>query len=172
MALTYLIFLSFNIPYIQSSFRQTAFQRQRIDPMSFSLVAFLWRKPGLTPDEFHHHYEKTHIPLLLRLLGPVFPISHTRFYLPRQPSTPSPGDTSKANFAPSVFIGNTDDFDYDVFASVIFEDEAAFDKFFARLSYPDVAKVVGEDEDRFLGGKKMVIAAAGTPYVTLRTEAA
>lgn len=73
------------------------------------------------PDEFHHHYEKSHTPLLLRLLGPVFPKSHTRFYLPRQPSNPSPGDTSNANYALSVFIGNTDDFDYDVFASVIFE---------------------------------------------------
>lgn len=140
--------------------------------MSYSIVAFLWRKPGLTPDEFRHHYETIHIPLLLTLLGPAFPKSHTRFYLPRQLSTTYLADTSNANYAPTIFLGSTDDFDYDAFASIVFADEAAFNVFYTRLRDPDIAKVLGDDEDKFLWRQKLVVAAAGAPCVTLHSEAA
>lgn len=65
--------------------------------MLYSIVAFFWRKPGLTPQEFRHHYETNHILLLLDLFGPAFPKSHTRFYLPRQLSTNHTADTSNAS---------------------------------------------------------------------------
>ncbi|KAL2045990.1 hypothetical protein ABVK25_011879 [Lepraria finkii] len=138
--------------------------------MSYSIVAFLWRKPGLTPDEFRHHYETIHIPLLLTLLA--FPKSYTRFYLPRQLSTTYLADTSNTNYAPTIFLNSTDDFDYDAFASIVFADEAAFDMFYTRLRDPDIAKVLGDDEDKFLWRQKLVVAAAGAPCVTLHSEAA
>lgn len=139
--------------------------------MSYSIVVFLWRKPGLTPEEFRHHYETKHIPLILSLVGSAFPKSHTRFYLPRQPSTTDGADTSNANYTPTIFLGSTDDFDYDAFASVVFADEAAFNVFVTRLRDPDIAKVVEDDEDKFLWRQKMVVAAAGAPCVTLHPEA-
>lgn len=140
--------------------------------MSYSIVAFLWRKPGLTPNEFRQHYETKHIPLLLNLLGPVFPKSHTRFYIHRQLSTTDSADTSNASYTPTIFIGDTNDFDYDAYASLIFKDEAAFHAFFARLTDPEVAKVVAEDEEKFLWRQKFITAATGTPCVTLQPEAA
>ena len=138
--------------------------------MSYSIVAFLWRKSGLTPEEFFQHYEHVHMPLLLTLMGPVFPKSHTRFYLPRQSSTTCSESTSVTNYTPIVFLGTTADFDYDAFASIIFADEAAFHAFYARLRDPDIAKVLGEDEDKFLCRQKLIVAAAGTPYVTLQSR--
>ena len=140
--------------------------------MSYSIVAFLWRKPGLTPDQFRHHYDTEHMPLLRNLLGPSFPESHTRFYLPRQLSNPSSADASNTNYVPTVFLGDTDDFDYDAFASVVFADEAAFHAFNARLRDADVAKVVGEDEEKFLCRQKTIVAAAGAASVTLKPEKA
>lgn len=140
--------------------------------MSYSIVAFLWRKPGLTPNEFRQHYETNHIPLLLDLLGSTFPTSHTRFYIPRQSSTANSADTSNANYVPTIFIGDTKDFDYDAYASLVFEDEAAFHAFYARLTDPDVAKTVAEDEERFLWRQKFITAATGAPCVTLKPEVA
>ena len=140
--------------------------------MSYSIVAFLWRKPGLSPDEFRNHYETQHMPLLLALMGPIFPKSHTRFYLPRQASAPSSADTSNTNYVPTIFIGDAQDFDYDAFASIVFADEAAFEAFYARLREADVAKALREDEDRFLRRQKLVVAATGVPCVTLKPETA
>lgn len=140
--------------------------------MSYSTITFLWRKPGLTPDEFRQHYETNHIPLLLNLLGPAFPKSHTRFYITRQLSSTNSPDASNADYTPTIFIGNTHDFDYDAFASLVFKDATAFEAFYARLTDPDVAKVVAEDEEKFLWRQKFIAAATGTPCVTLQPEAA
>ena len=98
--------------------------------------------------------------------------SHTRFYLPRQlPSTDS-ADTSNANYAPSIFLGNTADFDYDACASIVSKDEVAFDAFYARFKEPDIAKVLGEDEDKFLWRQKLIVAVAGVPCVSLQPQSA
>ena len=140
--------------------------------MSYSIVAFLWRKPGLTPDQFRHHYETQHIPLLVALMGSAFPKSHTRFYLPRQLSAAKTADTSNTNYTPTVFLGNTDDFDYDAFASIVFADEAAFNTFYALLRDAHVGKLVAEDQKKFLWEEKMVVAASGAPCVTLQPNTA
>ena len=50
----------------------------------------------------------------------------------------------------TIFLGATADFDYDAFASIVFEDEAAFQAFPARLRDTNIAKVLAEDEDKFL----------------------
>ena len=140
--------------------------------MSYSIIVFLWRKPGLTPEDFRHHYETKHMPLLYALLGQNFPKSHTRFYLTRQLLSTDLADTSNANHAPRIFFGNTADFDYDTCASIVFEDELAFDAFYARLKEPDVAKVLGEDEDKFLWRQKLIVAVAGAPCVSLQPQSA
>ena len=140
--------------------------------MSYSIIAFLWRKPGLTPEQFHHHYEANHMPLLYTQLGQSFPQSHTRFYLPRQPSGTDSADTSNANYAPSIFFGSTADFDYDACASIVFKDEVAFDAFYALLKEPEVAKILGEDEEKFLWRQKLIVAVAGAPCVSLQPQSA
>ncbi|KAL8735760.1 MAG: hypothetical protein Q9166_000623 [cf. Caloplaca sp. 2 TL-2023] len=137
--------------------------------MSYSIVAFLWRKPSLTPDEFRHYYETQHIPLLLDLMGPTFPKSHTRFYLPRMQQSPTATDGPN-DYKPVIFAGSVDALDYDAFASIVFEDEEAFGEFHARLKDPEVAKVLREDEEKFQLRQRLVVAAAGAPFVTVAPE--
>lgn len=136
--------------------------------MAYTIVAFIWRKPGLSPTEFKSHYETSHIPLLLSLTGPLFPLSHSRFYLGRNASDTSSSDTTNANHQPTVFAGTPNDFDYDVLATLIFEDTIAFEAFHARLREPEVASKLAEDEERFMDRQKLKVAAVDQPLVSTR----
>lgn len=140
--------------------------------MSYSIIALLWRKPGLTPDDFHRYYETRHMPLLLSLTGSTFPLSHTRFYLPRQQSSSASADRASVDFSPTVFLGKAGDVDYDAFASIVFADEAAFHIFYDRLREPAVAEALKEDEEKFLWRERLVVASAGAPCVTMHPQAA
>ncbi|KAK3203457.1 hypothetical protein GRF29_112g1387064 [Pseudopithomyces chartarum] len=51
--------------------------------MVYSVILHVPRKPGLSPEEFKHHWEKIHVPLLKQLVGHDFPLSHTRHYIER-----------------------------------------------------------------------------------------
>lgn len=132
------------------------------------IVAFFWRKPGLSPSDFKSHYETAHIPLLLSLMGPVFPVSHSRFYLHRNPGDTSSSDRSNASYLPTVFAGTPDDFDYDVYCELVYEDKAAFEAFHARMGEPEVAAKIAEDEEKFIDHRKSKVAAVNEPLVTTR----
>ena len=137
--------------------------------MSYSIVAFLWRKPDTPPEEFKLHYETIHIPLLASLMGPLFPKSHTRFYLPRKHAAGSvSSEKTNIEYPANIFLGKADDFDFDAFASIVFDHEEAFNQFHARLMDPDVAARIRADEEKFLQHEKLVVAAAGAPFVTLQ----
>ena len=138
--------------------------------MSYSMIVFMWRKLGLTPDEFRQYYEYKHMPLFRSLVGPNYPQSHTRFYLPRQHDGTKSADMSNASYTPTVFLGSAADFDYDAFASIVFADEKAFDAFHARMRDPAVEKICGEDEENFLWREKTIVAQAGAPYVSLQSD--
>lgn len=47
------------------------------------LLVLTARRQDLTPDQYKHHYENVHIPLLRRLLGDAFPLTQERHYIPR-----------------------------------------------------------------------------------------
>lgn len=65
--------------------------------MVYSVILHVPRKPGLSPEEFKHHWEKIHIPLLKQLVGYDFPLSHTRHYIERPfDSTLERGDLTKS----------------------------------------------------------------------------
>lgn len=51
--------------------------------MVYSVILHVPRKPGLSPEDFKHHWEKIHVPLLKQLVGHDFPLSHTRHYIER-----------------------------------------------------------------------------------------
>ena len=137
--------------------------------MPFTIVAFIWRKPGLSPSEFRSHYENQHIPLLLSLTGPTFPLSHTRFYLVKNSldSTSSTG-VSTVDYSPTVFAASPDDFGYDVYCELVFEDSAAFEAFFSRMQDPRTAAAIADDESKFIDRQKMEVAAVQEPVVTKR----
>ena len=46
------------------------------------LLVLTARRQDLTPDQYKHHYENVHIPLLHRLLGDAFPLTQKRNYIP------------------------------------------------------------------------------------------
>ncbi|KAH9897404.1 hypothetical protein F4778DRAFT_743465 [Xylariomycetidae sp. FL2044] len=40
----------------------------------------------MSPADFRHHYDTAHVPLLKSLVGPAFPLTHTRNYVTRNPA--------------------------------------------------------------------------------------
>ena len=122
----------------------------------FKIVVFVTRKPGLSPADFKDHYENKHVPLIRSLAGPIFPISHTRHYLARDPVNPE---------HPPVFVyGDPKGFDYDAIVEVAFESEAAFLEFQKIMVSPEVL----EDEDRFTDRTRLRVVGMGETTVTRR----
>lgn len=136
--------------------------------MPYTIICFIWRKSGTSPSEFKNHYEKNHIPLVLSVLSDVFPLTHSRFYLPRTTSESSSSDKSNANYTPTTIVGTPDDFTYDVISKLVFEDAAACDAFLARNMEPAVVAKIVVDEERFIERKLLKVVTVDEPCVTVR----
>ncbi|KAJ8107499.1 hypothetical protein ONZ43_g6714 [Nemania bipapillata] len=118
--------------------------------MTYSILCYLSRKAGTTPEQFKDYYTGSHLPLYRRLAAPYLPARHTQLYIhrttaagegntPRNPSTPA-----------SVFFGAQADFDFDVIVTLEFKDYAAFQAHHEFLQQPDIQAQIAEDEERFL----------------------
>ena len=139
--------------------------------MSFSVIVFLWRKPGLTPQDFKDYYEMKHMPLFASLVGPLSPKIHTRIYPTRQQAAGiAPSNNDNLQYPATVFQGNADNFDFDVFVSMAFENKDAFHAFLARMQEPEVASKIRGDEENFLQYQKTAAAAGGPAYVTMQSS--
>jgi uncharacterized protein (TIGR02118 family) len=125
--------------------------------MPYTVLIFAYRKPGLSPAEFKSHYESSHVPLVQSLTGSLFPKSHTRRYIQRADS---------ANHPATVLVGTQADFEYDAIAELIFDDEGAFQAFFACVSEAKAAEKIAQDEDKFLDRTKMKVVIEGDSIVT------
>ncbi|KAE8349225.1 EthD domain-containing protein [Aspergillus coremiiformis] len=112
--------------------------------MVYKILLYITRKPGTTPAEFKSHYETVHMPLVRRIAGADFPLSHRRLYLAR----PAPGADN--SFPAAALVGSPEEFFYDAIAEVTFADEAAFKVFFGRREEPGVRELVEGDEEAFL----------------------
>ncbi|MCJ1381313.1 hypothetical protein MMC17_004423 [Xylographa soralifera] len=135
--------------------------------MTYTIAVFLWRAPHVTPTEFKTHYETKHIPLLLSVMGSIFPKKHTRYYLPKHAAPTSP-DNPTPTYVPTVFMGTPEDFSYDVIAKLEFEDEKGFHAFFAKFMEPEVSRVLGEDEEKFVLRSMLRSVKVEDGVVTLR----
>lgn len=127
--------------------------------MTFTLVYLAYRKPGTTPAEFRTHYDEKHLPKIKEMTDQLFPLSHVRRYLHRTTRSP-PGPvgvaTSRNPHDPATLLsGAQSDFDYDAMVEMVFEDEAAFRAFHARLREPENAKWIADDEATFLDREKV-----------------
>lgn len=123
--------------------------------MPYSLLLLVYRKPGLTPEEFKIHYETVHIPLMQRIACEKFPLTHTRRYINRTV------DTEKTAYPATVVSGTQADFPYDAVAELTFADEAACHASFAVMNSAENAPLVAEDCAKFMDTAKM------TPMVLL-----
>jgi hypothetical protein len=108
--------------------------------MPLRVLVIAYRKPCLTPHEFHTRYE-AHAALIKRLAGDTFPISHRRTYIARTtvhsppPPPPEAGVTTSPNptTSPTMLRGAQAYEDFDAFAELGFADQAAFERFVARV---------------------------------------
>ena len=107
----------------------------------FKIIWFLKRKPGITHDQFKHHYETSHALLGQKYLGHLM-LSYKRNYCTTF-SGRSPNEKGELVFGPMAW-------DYDCITEWIMPDEAAFDAMLALLGDPVIGKVFYEDEEHFL----------------------
>ncbi|KAB8269093.1 EthD domain-containing protein [Aspergillus minisclerotigenes] len=131
--------------------------------MSYTLLAFLTRKPGTTPTAFKSHYENHHIPLLKDILGPDrFPTVHKRYYIPRV-EEPIPDTTATDPHPPreGVILPSTvaGEFSWDCCAEVVFRDEAHYKAFHEALAAQGGR--LRADEERFLDPGRMRVVHVG-----------
>lgn len=124
----------------------------------------------MTPAEFRTHYDTVHVPLLKSLVGPVFPLSHTRNYVTRNPTgNPSPSDGVKQHdFPPVLYMGQASDVNYDSVTVMVWEDKSAFDLFNQVFSTEEVFGRISEDNKNFLDPNLRLAYTIDEPVVTNR----
>lgn len=146
--------------------------------MTYTVVAFIRRKEGITPAEFRKHYDTVHVPLLKSLVGSTFPFSHTRNYVTRTPiddpsssdlqeGEPS-GNVKKGAFEPILYMGQATDVSYDSITFMVWEDKAAFDRFNKLFSTEEVYGRIAEDNENFVDRRFRLAYAVDEPVVTHR----
>ncbi|KAI2602308.1 EthD domain-containing protein [Hypoxylon sp. NC1633] len=135
--------------------------------MTFSILLFLSRKPGTSPESFQEHYENVHLPLLREVAGPHFPLTHTRRYIAR--SSGQAEDTTRNATTPAqVLRGSQADFDYDCIVEATFESAEAFQAFMGFTHTSENAARVIADEEGFLDRSNLRVVALGDTVVSKR----
>ncbi|GKZ19895.1 hypothetical protein AbraIFM66951_007731 [Aspergillus brasiliensis] len=137
--------------------------------MSVRVFIYAYRKPGLSLATFRERYE-AHINLVKRLSGDDFPLSHRRSYIARTTvDTPPAGATARNATTPAtVFVGQQSDFDFDATAELTFTDQPSFQAFMAKVTAPEAAAQIAEDEEGFLDRKMLSIAMIGEVVETTK----
>lgn len=132
--------------------------------MTYTVLLFLYRKPGLSLQAFKDHYEKNHMPLLMSFALGKAPKTHTRHYIER----PNAGSANTSTPA-TVLMGSQEDFDYDSITQLDFEDAGAFQKYHAAtIGSERVAAEITKDEEKFLDRGRTKVVVAGESLSTPR----
>ncbi|KIW77151.1 hypothetical protein Z517_09597 [Fonsecaea pedrosoi CBS 271.37] len=106
--------------------------------MTVTQVYVLYKAPHLTADQFKHHYETSHAPLVRELVGDKaeLPLLYKRHYVVKQ------GDAPPAPGVASV--------DFDAITTLVFRDQAAADKFAEVITRPGNKERAEADSAKFL----------------------
>lgn len=107
-------------------------------PTGPRLLVLTAQRPDLTPDQYKHHYENVHIPLLRRLLGDAFLLTQERNYIPRS-----------ADGSVEALIGSGD-LAYDCITISVFTDGEHLQRAVAESNDPQKKAKREEDEAKFL----------------------
>ena len=100
------------------------------------LVSLMWRRPGMSADEFRDHYENSH-----RLIGERVLAGYASHYVRRYAEP---------------FDGNAGQADPDVVMEIWFPDRARLDAFFKSIAdNPAIAAEIAEDEERLFDRDRM-----------------
>lgn len=100
------------------------------------MIALFRRKQGLTPDQFREYYEKTHVPMALRLF-PYFK-EYKRNYI-RHDQT-----HRRADGEPGAML------DFDVITEITFASKGDYDRMVNEMADPAIREQVVEDEKKFM----------------------
>ncbi|KAI1186348.1 EthD domain-containing protein [Nemania serpens] len=129
--------------------------------MTYSILIFLSRKPGTTPEEFRDYYHGSHLPMYRKLVGPHVPIRHTQQYIRRTAASGENNTQRNASTPASVFLGTQADFDFDVVVTAEYEDVEAFQAMYEFVQQPDIVATIAADEERFLDRTQTRVAVLG-----------
>lgn len=106
------------------------------------MVTIMWllrRKPGISFEEFRHHYETSHAVLGAKYLGHLMTGYRRKYVLPAETVSGAMGAVLASK-----------GWDYDCIAEWDLADEAAFEHVVATLSDPVIGKLFHDDEEHFL----------------------
>lgn len=98
------------------------------------IVILIKKKPGLSREEFIHHYETSHAVIGKRLLGHLW-VKYVRNY-PKSLMEYQPEDN------------NVDD-SYDAVTEIWLKDEAAMEEMSRIINEPENNRIILEDEEKF-----------------------
>lgn len=106
----------------------------------YKVIWLLKRKPGISFDQFRHHYETSHAVLGQKYFGHLL-LAYRRNYN-------VPGDPSGASAADRMIAARS--FEYDCITEWELRDEQALQEVFDLLFDPAIGKLFHADEEHFL----------------------
>lgn len=114
----------------------------------FTVVLFISKKVGVSPEEFKHHYEGVHVPLVRSLVGDLFPLTHIRRYLAAPNGTrPQTG--------------------FDTLTEMTFRDRESFETFSSKLMDGENGTKVVADCEEFLDASKTTMVVISEELKTV-----
>ncbi|KAI1089477.1 hypothetical protein F5B19DRAFT_467166 [Rostrohypoxylon terebratum] len=116
--------------------------------MVIRVLMLIYRKPGLTPEQFRKHYEEIHMPLTRKVAGDTFPLSHIRRYIPRSTS---------AQYPAIVAGGEPEAVHVDCVTELIFRDKEHLQSYFEMPHAPGAAAQLEEEAKNFAAKYPTVI---------------
>lgn len=125
--------------------------------MVYSVILLVPRKPSVAWVDFKHYWETQHVPLLERLVGPDFPLSHTRHYLEQTD-----------NDQPNVSVGSSEGINYDGLAVLTFADREHHARFMAKMQDKEAHELHEQDLHKFVDVKMLKGFTAGATLATGR----
>lgn len=135
------------------------------------MVKVIWllkRKPGITHEQFRHHYENSHVVLAHKYVGHLLTGYHRNY--PYE-ALLSPSSEREDGVVESF------QYEYDCITEMRIKDQAAADEMLRIFNDPVIGKLFVDDEHRFLDRKAVVMlrcdeADTGTFELADRTPSA
>ncbi|OAL49370.1 hypothetical protein IQ07DRAFT_52351 [Pyrenochaeta sp. DS3sAY3a] len=133
--------------------------------MTYTIILFVTRSPGITSEQFRDYYEHKHIPLLYSLVGNYWPKAFRRRYLARIHRKGFGGPANPDR--PTLMLrGDMSDLDCDCVAEMSFDNEIIFQKFYTAIYTKHNAAILAQDEQNFLDTGKTKIVVVGETWTT------
>lgn len=115
--------------------------------MAFRVVWLVKRKEGITPEEFREHY-KNHVPKIKEYLGHLTTDYRLTFI------DEAYGGINEASSG--EYVAGAIPVEYDCVTTMTSIDRAAFDEGLRITQQPEVARILDEDEKKFIDHKSVI----------------